>query len=62
MQVFRWGFGCRGIVGLELWDRGYGRFSGDVLEGLEYEDSGCVSGLVTLSDMSVYADGANGLR
>ncbi|KIK42315.1 hypothetical protein CY34DRAFT_805057 [Suillus luteus UH-Slu-Lm8-n1] len=59
MQVSCWGFRCRGIDALELWDRGDGRFSGDALEGLEDDDSWCVSGLVTLSDVSVYADGAN---
>jgi hypothetical protein len=62
MQVSRWGFGCRGIDALELWDRGDGIFSGDALEGLEDDDnSGCVSGLVTLSDVRVYVDGANAL-
>ncbi|KIK34464.1 hypothetical protein CY34DRAFT_812870, partial [Suillus luteus UH-Slu-Lm8-n1] len=56
------GFECRGIDALELWDQGDGRFSRDALEGLDDDDSGCVSGLVTLSDVSIYADGANWLR
>jgi hypothetical protein len=47
---------------LELWDRGGGRFSGDAVDGLKDEDSGCENGLVILSDVSAYADGVNGLR
>ncbi|KAG2747559.1 hypothetical protein P692DRAFT_20736256, partial [Suillus brevipes Sb2] len=61
IQVFCWGFGCREIDVLELWDRG-GRFSGNAVDWLKGEDSGCENGLVILSDVSAYADGANGLR